>query len=97
MIANDFSAALFWDIDKSALDKDKNARFIIERVLTRGVLNDWKALLRVYTKEQIIAEATQMRYLDKLTLQFCSTIFQIPKEQFRCYTPLQSAQQPWIY
>jgi len=30
----DFSASLFWDIDKTKLDFEKNKRFVIERTLT---------------------------------------------------------------
>jgi hypothetical protein len=46
-IALTFSPNLFWDTDETALDPEKHTRFIIERVLTRGRLKDWFALVRL--------------------------------------------------
>ncbi len=36
--------ALFWDTDYQDIDYEKHARFVIERVVTRGNLKDWKEL-----------------------------------------------------
>ncbi len=92
-----FSANLFWDTDESTLDMEKNARFIIERVLSRGRLSDWFALVQLYGRDRIKKEAMQIRYLDKVTLSFCSTLFNVPKSKFRCYNQPQSIQQLWQY
>ncbi|NUO00501.1 MAG: hypothetical protein HUU01_07795 [Saprospiraceae bacterium] len=48
-----FSANLFWDTDETTLDLEKNARFIIERVLSRGRLSDWFILLKLYGQDRI--------------------------------------------
>lgn len=93
----EFSTNLFWDIDESTLDSEKNARFIIERVLTRGRLSDWWALNRLYDWEKIKQEVLKIRYLDKVTLAFCSSFFKVPKSKFRCYKQPQSIQQLWPY
>ena len=92
-----FSPNLFWDIDETELNLTKNARFIIERVLTRGRMRDWDTLNQVYGLPKIKEESLQIRYLDKVTLNFCSTYFKIPKSQFRCYTQPQSIQQLWQF
>lgn len=94
---NLFSANLFWDIDEAALDVEKNARFIIERVLQRGRMHDWVALVRLYGYERIKQEALQIRYLDNVTLHFCSVLFNVPKSQFRCYNQPPSLQQLWQF
>ncbi len=88
---------LFWDTNPDELDYEKHARFIIERVLTRGKLSDWFEALRYYGWERIKTESLQIRYLDDLTLSFCSVIFEIPKTQFRCYILKQSNPLPWNY
>lgn len=88
---------LFWDINPDELDFEKNARFIIERVLTRGKLTDWYEALHYYGWERIKIESLQIRYLDNLTLVFCSTIFEIPKTEFRCYKEKQSMPIHWNY
>ena len=32
---------LFWDADKTKIDFDKNKAYVIERVLSHGMLSDW--------------------------------------------------------
>ena len=92
-----FSNNLFWDIEETELDTEKNRRFIIERVLSRGKISDWWALIQLYSLDTIKKEVVQIRYLDKVTLNFCSTFFHIPKTQFRCYNQPQSIQKLWQY
>ncbi len=92
-----FSKNLFWDVDTDDIDIQENARFIIERVLMRGRMRDWFTLNRIYGLDKIKEEALRIRYLDKVTLNFCSTFFHIPKTQFRCYNQPQSIQQLWQY
>ncbi len=94
-ISSSFSPNLFWDINEDTLDRDQHARFIIERVITRGRLRDWFTLVRLYGLEWIKKEVLQIRYLDPVTLQFCSNLFNVPKSDFRCYTQPQSIQQLW--
>ena len=89
-----FSNNLFWDIEETELDTEKNRRFIIERVLSRGKMSDWWALVKLYSLDTIKKEVVQIRYLDKVTLNFCSTFFHIPKTQFRCYNQPQSLDPP---
>jgi hypothetical protein len=96
-IAALFSPNLFWDIDEKTLFASKNKRFIIERVLSKGRLSDWDALNRLYGVRTLKKEIVEIRYLDKVTLNFCSTYFHIPKPNFRCYTQPQSIQQLWQY
>ena len=89
--------SLFWDIEFSELDYEKNARQVIERVLTRGSLNDWYQIKSYYGIERIKKEVIKIRSLDKLTLNFCSKYFQIPQKQFICYNIPPSYHQLWNY
>ena len=97
LVAELFSKNLFWDVEEADLDDIQNARFIIERVLMKGRMSDWDALNRLYELSKIKEESLKIRYLDKVTLNFCSTYFEIPKSQFRCYTQPQSIQQLWQF
>ncbi|NJK83334.1 MAG: hypothetical protein HC912_05460 [Saprospiraceae bacterium] len=92
-----FSKNLFWDIDENSLDLDKHAKFIIERVLSRGKLSDWFNMMQLYEIDRIKKEVLKIRYLDKVTLNFCSYIFNIPKSKFKCYKQPPSIQQLWEY
>jgi hypothetical protein len=91
------SKYLFWDTNYNDIDWQGHARYVIERVLTRGTLEDWKQIKEYYGLQKIKEEAVQSRVLDKITLNFCSIFFGVPKEQFKCYTQEQSNQTPLNY
>jgi hypothetical protein len=80
------SKVIFWDTDIDKIDYQKHARYVIERVVMYGKVNDWRAIQAYYGMEKML----QSRYLDAKTLSFLSCVFDIPKEQFRCYTIQQS-------
>jgi hypothetical protein len=92
-----FSDYLFWDINRSKLDYDQNATYIIDRVVMKGCLSDWYSLLEFYGSEKIKEVTTNMKYLDKYSLSFLSTYFDIPKENFKCYKHRQLIQELWPY
>ena len=85
---------LFWDADRSALEWEKNARWIIARVLSHGNQSDFNELVAYYGLDRIKQEMLEVRYLDKKTLSFVSALFDIPKERFRCYILRQLNPQP---
>ncbi len=91
------SKTLFWDTDINNLDFEKHSRHIIERVLMRGMINDWFEIKKYYGLERIKEEVLKIRYLDKVTLNFCSKYLKIPKQQFRCYNTEPSIRQLWNY
>lgn len=93
----DFSASLFWDVDKTSLDFEKHQRFIIERTLTHGTLSDWFLIKKRYGKAIIKTESMQVRYLDKRTLSFCAAYFNESLNNFRCYILQQSNPSHWDY
>ena len=80
-----FDRALFWDIDPKTLDVSAHSRFIIERVLKKGSLEDWLYLKKIYSLDQIEKESVNIRSLDIKTLYFLSNYFDIDLKQFRCY------------
>lgn len=88
----ELSKGIFWDTDPSSLDYDRHARFVIERVVTRGQLSDFRKILAYYGKPRMAKEAVQIRSLDKKSLHFLSSFLSIPIQQFRCYTQTQSNQ-----
>lgn len=91
------SPFLFWDTNMQNVDYEKHARQIIERVVSRGTIKDWLKIRAYYGIERIKGEVVKIRSLDELTLHFLSTIFHIPKTQFRCYNTEPSIQRLWHF
>jgi hypothetical protein len=84
-----FSKSLFWDVEIDTIDHEKHASYIVERVLSRGEWADFKALINHYGKKRVADYAANIRYLDDMVLNFCTTYFKQSKENFRCYTQKQ--------
>jgi hypothetical protein len=92
-----FSSYLFWDVDPDKIDFDKRKSWVIDRVLSHGMLSDWKIAKEYYGKETIKDVVLHLRYLDKRTLHFCAAYFNVPIEAFRCYTYAQLNPGHWNY
>ncbi len=71
---------LFWDVE--SLDEERHASFIIERVLDRGRLEDFRWLKKRYG-EQKIKEVLRSRLfrLDKRSASFWCQYFNIKPEK----------------
>lgn len=54
----EFRQSLFWDVDPTTIDKEKNARYIIERVLDFGNDKEVKWVYEAYP-HSLIAEVVK--------------------------------------
>ena len=82
--------ALFWDTDIKTIDLEIHKASIVQRIFLRGSFEEFKQAMAYYGKEQCKAVLLNARWLDPKTLAFCSLIFDVPLNQFRCYTLAQS-------
>jgi len=73
-----FSQFLFWDTPVENINAEQHKNYIIERVMSRGLLADFYFLLQLYSKEEIREALIKSRVLDKKTVNFCSHYFNIP-------------------
>jgi hypothetical protein len=84
----DLSPHLFWDVDKNGIDWEKNKKFIIQRVMTYGLINDWQIIYTYYGMVDIAKTAMTIRDLDQKSLSFIALLSKVPKEKFLCYTTM---------
>jgi hypothetical protein len=89
--------SLFWDTDIKLMDLQKHHKFIIERTVMRGLKEEFEQVLKYYGWETVRNTVVSARYLDKYSLSFCSAIFEVPKNDFRCYKLEQSNPGHWNY
>ena len=80
-----FRRSLFWDVPADALDLDKNRRLILERVFSRGNIEEFQSVNQYYTRDEIRESVKKIGYLDNKTLHFISKIYQIKYAEFICY------------
>lgn len=92
-----FRQELFGDVDRDKMSLEEHWKFIITRVLARGHEDEVRFMLKHYGDERCTEAVTTARYLDKVTLSFCCTLFNLKKEDFRCYQLRQLNPQHWEY
>lgn len=68
------SKAAFWDVDLPALDEQVHRDFIIARVFQYGLLDDFKIVLKTYSKEQIVNALNIYRGLDKNSIALAKVL-----------------------
>lgn len=91
------SPHLFWDVNRDTIDPQAHRRYIISRILSRGTIIDFRALLAFYDVEVIKEEIKKTRSIDNKTANFAAIYFSIPKQEMRCYTWEQSRKRHWDY
>ena len=84
-ILPNLSKHLFWDYNIDLLDSNSDMKLILERVFSRGTENDEKIVFNYYGKNQIKNAVMDLKKLDKKTLNYLSIVFNIKKENFKCY------------
>lgn len=92
---NKFTDNLFWDADPSQMSMDEHSPYIIQRVLERGQMKDWRLINHYYGLDKIVEECKKMRTLDPVCLSFICTISHTKEEDYRCYHFRQSFPTPW--
>jgi hypothetical protein len=88
---------LFWDIRAEILEWDKHKKTIIERVLQRGSLAEWKTIVSVYGLDVIVEVVKGLRTLDPVDLNFIATLSNTPLNAFRCYHTRSLTRRHWDY
>jgi len=94
-LKNKLSKHLFWDIDTDSLDVEQHAQLLVQRVLERGEMSDWRFILDYYGLPRIVQECKQMRSLDPVCLSYICLISDTRKEDYRCYHFKQSNPTLW--
>ncbi len=75
---------MFWDVNPERLDTEKDAPFIIGRVLDFGNLKEWRLIEQLYGKEKIAEVAKDHVFTDPRSANFWAFILSIPVNQMKC-------------
>lgn len=84
---------LFWDVNIDNLDPEKNAQFIVGRVLDFGNLKEWQMIKEYYGRSEIKKMAKNHVFFNQRNANFWSIILKIPLKELKC-TRRPSLQTP---
>lgn len=71
----EFRQSLFWDVDPTTIDIQKNARYIIERILDFGTIEEVKWLAQAYPVSLIRDTLTNSRVIHEKSKALWSQVF----------------------
>lgn len=96
-LLDQLSPTLFWDTRRENIDEERHAGQIIERVVERGTLNEWKATRAHYGDERLRKEVTHLRDLSPRAVALCCVALDLNRQDFRCCTSRPFPRAPWIW
>ena len=92
-----FNQRIFWDVNFEALDYDKKAGFVIERVFERGDVEDIRNCRRYYGDETIKQSLTNAKWLQLSTICLATALFNNELTDYKCYNTAQLNPTHWMY
>lgn len=72
---------LFWDTRVEALDKERNAPYIISRLLNTGGMRGYIWVVDLFSEQQIVDTVRHRRDLRPIVRNFMAQRYHVPKEQ----------------
>lgn len=63
-------ANLFWEYDLKNFDCDKSYFIVIERIIERGTVEQWRMMQQYYGKEKVLEVAEKSKQLSQRDRQF---------------------------
>jgi hypothetical protein len=64
------NSALLWEYDLETFNYEKSYKIVIERILQMGNLEEWRNMVRFYSKEQILETIEWSAQLDERDKDF---------------------------
>jgi hypothetical protein len=87
--------SLLWEYDLTHFDWQVMRNVVVQRVIERGRRVDFYAILNQYGLEGVKEAIKQIPYLNPKDLSFVCSVFELNKEELKCYTTKPSALQHW--
>jgi hypothetical protein len=87
--------SLFWEYELEKINWHQMREIIVQRVVERGRMNDFYAILNLYGIEGVKEAIKQIPYLNPTDLEFVCSVFEIKKEELKCYTKKLLKNQHW--
>ena len=87
--------SLLWEYNIDKFNWIDMQILVVQRVIERGRMDDFYAILNLYGLEGVIGAIKEIPYLNSKDLSFVCSVFRLKKEELKCYTQQRSANQHW--
>lgn len=82
-LISSLSTSLFWDVERSGVDAEAHADFLICRVMERGTAGDVRLVWKYYGETKVKDALIKAPALSHKTIHFFANQLRIPCEAFR--------------
>ena len=86
---------MLWEYDLDKFDWQQMRNEVVQRVLERGRMDDFYAILNLYGVEGVKAALREIPYMNDKDMNFACVAFDLRKEELKCYTRKQSMPLHW--
>ena len=86
---------LLWEYDLGSFDWQGMKNIVIQRVVERGWPNDYYAMLNLYGDRIVRQEVNKIPYLNDKDMNCVCQMFNLKKEDLKCFKNKLSRQQLW--
>ncbi len=86
---------MLWEFDLEKFDWQQMRNEVVQRVLERGRMDDFYAILNLYGVEGVKAALREIPYMNDKDMNFACVAFDLRKEELKCYTKKQSMPLHW--
>lgn len=88
-------SSLLWEYDLARFDWDAMQNIVLQRVIERGRITDFYAVLNLYGLKKFKDGVKNIPHLNEKDIAFVCTLFGIKKQELKCYTQKQLHQKHW--
>lgn len=87
--------SLFWEYEFGKINWQEMKVVIVQRVIERGRMDDFYAIINLYGIEGVKETIKEIPYLNPKDMEFVSSVFEIKKEDLKCYSKKPLKNQHW--
>ena len=87
--------SLLWEFQNKDVDFGEMKTTVVQRVIERGRMNDFYAILNLYGENEVKAIIKNISYLNNKDIAFVCAIFNLKREDLKCYIKKQLQTQHW--
>jgi hypothetical protein len=87
--------SLLWEYETEKINWQQMRNVIVQRVIERGRMDDFYAILNLYGLKGVKEAIKQIPYFNQKDLVFVCSVFDIKKEELKCYTKKQLKDLHW--
>lgn len=87
--------SLLWEYDLERFNWQRMRNIVVQRVVERGRIDDFYAVLNLYGLSGVKEAIKQIPYLHPKDVSFVCAVFKLKKEDLKCYSKKPSPGTHW--